>query len=56
MSLDVYAMYEKDMRIKAGEVYDAFWYEVRTQKGLAIRPCDYGDYVLQKKGRRRRKR
>lgn len=56
MSLDIYAMYEKDMRIKTGKVYDAFWDEVRTQKGLAIRPCDYGDYILQKERRGRRKR
>lgn len=55
MRLDIYAIYEKDMRIKAGKVYDAFWDEVRTQKGLAIRPCDYGDYVLQKKRRRSHK-
>lgn len=56
MRSNIYAMYEKDMRIKAGEVYDAFWDEVRTQKGLAIRPCHYGDYILQKKRRSRRKR
>lgn len=55
ISLDIYTMYEKDRRIKAGDVYDAFGDAIRTQKSLAIRPCDYGDYILQKKRRSRRK-
>lgn len=53
--MDIYTMYEKDRRIKTGKVYDAFGDGVRTQKGIAIRPCDYGDYILQKKRRSRRK-
>ena len=54
MSLDIYTMYEKDRRIKTGNAGTAFWDAIYSPKGLPIRPCDYGDYVLQKRRMRKR--
>ena len=61
MSLDIYTMYTRDKKRKTGNegYYDSFIISFNSnsaRKGLSIRPCDYGDYVLQKKGRCRRKR
>ena len=53
ISLDIYTIYEKDRRIKTGNT--GIWNTTYSQKGPAIRTCDYGDYILQKKRRSRRK-
>mgnify|MGYP004461659777 CR=1 FL=1 len=55
ISLDIYTIYEKDRRIKTGNSGPGIWDTTYSQKGPAIRPCDYGDYILQKKRRSRRK-
>lgn len=49
MSNDISTMYTKDRQQKCGRKGFAFW---KTEKETAIRPCDYGDYISQKKKRR----
>lgn len=60
MSLDIYTMYTRDKKRKTGNegYYDSFitsFISNSARKGLSIRPCDYGGYVLRRKRRGRRK-
>lgn len=52
MSNDVTTMYTKDQQQKCGHRGYAFW---KTEKITAIRPADYGDYILQKRKKRPKK-
>ena len=46
-------MYTKDMNLKAGRKGYIAW---KTEKDTAIRPCDYGDYILQNRKRGKKKK
>lgn len=50
MSNNISSMYTKDRNQKAGR---RGYYRWKREKEDAIRPCDYGDYVLQRKKRRK---
>ena len=52
MSNDISTMYTKDRNKKAGR---NGWTGCKAEKETAIRPADYGDYILQhrKRGKKR---
>lgn len=49
MSNDISTMYTKDKNKKAGRRGYGQW---NREKEVSIRPCDYGDYILQKRKRK----
>lgn len=51
MSNDISSMYTKDKNKKTGRRGYGMW---KREKETAIRPCDYGDYILQNKKRGKR--
>lgn len=53
MSNDISTMYTKDRNKKCGRRGYAGWQSV---KDTSIRPCDYGDYILQNRKRGKKKR
>ena len=52
MSNDISTMYTKDRNMKAGRKGYFCW---GNEKETAIRPSDYGDYILQRRKRGKRK-
>ena len=52
MSNDISTMYTKDRNMKAGR---NGWFNFKNEKETAIRPSDYGDYILQRRKRGKRK-
>ena len=48
MSNDISTMYTKSKNMKAGRKGYFRW---QDEKEKAIRPCDYGDYILQRRKR-----
>ena len=48
MSHDISTMYTKDKNIKSGRKGYFGW---KDEKEKSIRPCDYGDYILQRRKR-----
>lgn len=51
MSNDISTMYTKDKHKKVGRMKKSYdmW---KREKEVSIRPCDYGNYVLQKHKRK----
>lgn len=54
MSNDISTMYTKDRNMKAGRKGYFCWND-KEKKEKAIRPSDYGDYILQLRKRGKRK-
>ena len=52
MSNDISTMYTKDRNMKAGR---NGWFHIKNEKETAIRPSDYGDYILQRRKRGKKK-
>lgn len=50
MSNDISSVYTRDKNKKAGRRGYCGW---KREKEDAIRPCDYGDYILQRRKRRK---
>lgn len=50
MSKDISTMYTKDQNIKAGRKGYTMW---KQEKETAISPSAYGDYILQRKKKRK---
>ncbi len=52
MSNDIFTMYTKDKNQKAGRRGYGMW---KHEKETSIRPSDYGNYILQRKKRSKKK-
>ena len=52
MSNDISTMYTKSKNVKAGRKGYVGW---QVEKEKAIRPSDYGDYILQRRKRGKRR-
>ena len=52
MSNDISTMYTKDQNMKSGRKGYYMW---KNEKEDSIRPSDYGDYILQRRKRGKRK-
>lgn len=50
MSCDISTMYTKDQNSKSGR---KGYYRWKQDKLRDIRPCDYGNYILQRRSRKK---